>query len=184
MIYSGTGGTETTYYATPMFEAVVTAAGTDYRHYIYANGRPVVLVSRTTAGAINVRSLLLDHQGSISTIVADATGTIAASESFSAYGNRREASTWSGAPTAPELTAMNSVTREGYTFQTVLGSTGLNHMGGRVEDAVTGRFLSADPHGIDRRNTQSFNRYTARADFLDRLRYSRGDRLFVWRQLL
>jgi hypothetical protein len=41
---------------------------------------------------------------------------------------------------------MNGVTRAGYTFQTVLGSMGFNHMNGRVEDAILGRFLSADPY--------------------------------------
>jgi len=163
MVYSGSAGMETTYYATPLFEVVLTSsptAVTDYRHYIYANGRPVVVISRTTAGAINVHSLLLDHQGSISTIVADATGTAAATESFSAFGNRREAATWSGSPTSTELAAMNGVTREGYTFQTVLGSMGLNHMNGRIEDSVTGRFLSPDPVGTTIDDTQSWNRYT------------------------
>jgi RHS repeat-associated protein len=160
MIYTGPSGTETTYYVSPMFEAVKTSSGTDYRHYVFANGKPVQIISRTTAFALHDRSLLLDHQGSISTIVADNTGTAYATESFTAYGNRREASTWSGAPTSGELTTMNGVTREGYTFQTVLGSMGLNHMNGRIEDSVTGRFLSADPHGIVPTNTQSFNRYS------------------------
>jgi RHS repeat-associated protein len=160
MIYNGSSGTETTYYATPVFEAVVTSAGTDYRHYIYANGRPVVVISRTTAGAVNVRSLLVDHQGSISSIITDSAGTIDVSESFTAYGNRREASTWSGAPTSGERTTMDGVTRQGYTFQTVLGSMGLNHMNGRVEDSITGRFLSADPNISDPGNTQTYNRYS------------------------
>jgi RHS repeat-associated protein len=65
-----------------------------------------------------------------------------------------------GAPTSGELTTMNGVTREGYTFQTVLGSMGLNHMNGRIEDSITGRFLSPDPHGTIRGNTQSWNRYS------------------------
>jgi RHS repeat-associated protein len=160
MFYSGPSGTETTYYLTPMFEVVVTSAGTDYRHYIYANGRPVTLISRTTAGAVNVRSLLADQQGSISSIVTDATGASLVSESFTAYGSRREASTWTGAPTSGELTTMNGVTREGYTFQTVLGSMGLNHMNGRIEDSVTGRFLSPDPHVPHPGSTQSYNRYS------------------------
>jgi RHS repeat-associated protein len=55
---------------------------------------------------------------------------------------------------------MDSASREGYTFQTVLGSMGLNHMNGRVQDAVTGRFLSADPQGTNPINTQSYNRYS------------------------
>ena len=37
---------------------------------------------------------------------------------------------------------------------------GLNHMNGRVQDAVTGRFLSPDPYVPDPGNTQSYNRYT------------------------
>jgi RHS repeat-associated protein len=160
MVYTGSAGVETTYYATPLFEAVYTGGVTDFRHYIYAGSRPVGVISRTTAGAINVRSLLVDHQGSISSIVTDATGAALVSESFTAYGNRREASTWSGAPTGAELTSMNGVTREGYTFQTVLGSMGLNHMNGRIEDSVTGRFLSPDPRGLIRGNTQSWNRYS------------------------
>ena len=159
MVYGGPAGIETTYYATPMFEEVVTSSGTDYRHYIYAGGRPVMVISRTTAGAINVHSLLVDHEGSIATIMTDSTGAADVAESFTAYGNRREASTWTGAPMSTELTTMNGVSREGYTFQTVLGSMGLNHMNGRVEDAVTGRFMSPDPYVPDPGNTQSFNRY-------------------------
>src|SRR5262249_15454825 len=47
----------------------------------------------------------------------------------------------------------------GYTWQTVLGTMGLNDMNGRIEDAVTGRFLSADPTISNPGNTQSYNRY-------------------------
>jgi hypothetical protein len=36
----------------------------------------------------------------------------------------------------------------------------LNHMNGRVQDAVTGRFLSADPHIPDPGDPQSYNRYS------------------------
>jgi hypothetical protein len=134
--YVSGGATETTYYATPMFEAVyLSGGGTDFRHYLYAYGKPVMVISRTTAGAINARTLLTGNQGSVSTIVGDATGTSYVAESFTAYGLRREASTWGGTPTSGELSTMNGVTREGYTFQTVLGSMGLNHMNGRVEDA-------------------------------------------------
>ena len=41
-----------------------------------------------------------------------------------------------------------------------LGSMGLNDFNGRIQDAVTGRFLSADPYVPDPGNTQSFNRYS------------------------
>jgi RHS repeat-associated protein len=160
MVYTGAAGPETTYYATPLYEKVVTSAGIDFRHYLSAGGRLVMVISRTSVGAINVRSLLVDHQGSISSIVANSTGSLSVSESFTAYGNRRESSTWTGSPTTAELNTMNGITREGYTFQTVLGSMGLNHMNGRIEDSITGRFLSADPQGEQPGNTQSWNRYS------------------------
>ena len=37
---------------------------------------------------------------------------------------------------------------------------GLNHMNGRVEDAILGRFLSPDPHVTDPTNPQNYNRYS------------------------
>ena len=161
MVYNGPSGLETTYYATPLFEKVVTSAGTDFRYYIYVAGRPVVLFNRNTFGGAYTRSLLTDHQGTVSVMVASQpAGDATVNESFTAYGNRREASTWSGPPTSAERTAIDNDTREGYTFQTVLGAMGLNHMNGRVEDAITGRFLSADPHVPQPGNTQSWNRYS------------------------
>jgi RHS repeat-associated protein len=160
MIYTGPTGTETTYYATPMFEAVYTSSGTDFRHYIFApDGRAVMQLSRSTSGSLQ-RSFLTDHQGSISSMVSDATGASFVSESYTAFGNRREASTWTGTPTSAELASMNAITRQGYTFQTVLGTMGLNHMNGRIEDSITGRFLSPDPRGTIQDNTQSWNRYS------------------------
>jgi RHS repeat-associated protein len=76
-------------------------------------------------------------------------------ESFTAYGLPRNPDTWSGTPS----TTGDSMTRQGYTFQTVLGRLGLNHMNGRVQDAITGTFLSPDPFVPHPGNTQSFNRY-------------------------
>lgn len=160
MVYTGPTGTETTYYATPMFEAVYTSSGTDFRHYIFAaDGRAVMQLSRSASGALQ-RSLLTDYQGGISSMVSDATGANFVSESYTPFGNRREASTWTGSPTTAELASMDHITRQGYTFQTVLGTMGLNHMNGRIEDSITGRFLSPDPRGVIRGNTQSWNRYS------------------------
>jgi RHS repeat-associated protein len=159
MVYTGPTGNETTYYATPMFEVVHTSTNTDYRHYLFAGGGVVMAVSRSLSGAVQ-RPLLTDHQGSISAIMHYTGGTIGVSESFTAYGNRREANSWTGTPTSTELANMIGTTRQGYTFQTVLGSMGLNHMNGRIEDAVTGRFLSPDPRGTIPGNTQSWNRYS------------------------
>jgi RHS repeat-associated protein len=159
MIYSGAAGTETTHYASRSFEKVITSSGTDYRHYLYAGNRPVALLSRNTAGVVNNRSLLADHEGSISEMTTTA-GALYIAESFDAFGNRRDANTWSGAPAGADRTTMDGTTRQGYTFQTWLGSMGLNHMNGRVQDSITGRFLSADPNISDPTNTQSHNRYS------------------------
>lgn len=158
MVYTGPTGNETTYYATPMFEVVHTSSLTDYRHYIFAGGRVVMQLSRSVNGA-SQRPLLTDHQGSISTIM-HGTGTSFVDESFTPYGNRREASTWTGNPTSTELANMSSITRQGYTFQTVLATMHLNHMNGRIEDSITGRFLSPDPYTPDPSDTQDYNRYS------------------------
>lgn len=50
----------------------------------------------------------------------------------------------------------------GYTGHEAIGgvSMGLNHMNGRVQDAITGRFLSADPYIFQPGNTQGYNRYS------------------------
>jgi len=74
---------------------------------------------------------------------------------------RRNPTTWSGAASNSDLTTAAGITRQAYTFQTQLGLwMGINHMNGRMEDAVTGRMLSADPTIPDATNTQSYNRYT------------------------
>jgi RHS repeat-associated protein len=82
-------------------------------------------------------------------------------ESFTPFGARRNPNTWSGPPSTTDLNTIVGITRQGYTFQTVLGLwMNLNHMNGRVQDAITGRMLSADPHIPDKSNSQSYNRYT------------------------
>jgi RHS repeat-associated protein len=96
------------------------------------------------------------------TVAASGSGAgVLVAESFAAFGNRRSGETWSGAPTSTDETSINGVSRWGYTGQTMLGvSLGLNHMNGRVEDAIVGRFLSPDPHIPDPSNAQSYNRYS------------------------
>jgi RHS repeat-associated protein len=160
-IYTGNGTTETTNYIGGLMDVVVSGASVDYRHYIYAGSEPVAVYSRKGSGVNAFSYFLTDHQSSVAKIVAGSTGAVAASESFTPYGNRRDPSTWSGSPTTGDLTTTAGFTRQGYTFQTQLGLwMGLNHMKGRVQDAVTGRFLSADPSVPDTTNPQDYNRYT------------------------
>jgi RHS repeat-associated protein len=159
-VYSGSSGVETTYFIGDLLEKVSGVGGSfDYRHYIYAGGTKVAVYSRTTGGVNTFRYIREDHEGSVASIL-NSDGTTYVKESFSAFGARRSACTWSGAPTNGALAKMSAVTRHGYTWQTALGAMGLNDMNGRIQDAVTGRFLSPDPIIQDRWNTQSFNRYS------------------------
>jgi RHS repeat-associated protein len=152
------GVTETTYHVGREFQKVQTAS-TDYRHYIYVGSRSVAIYSRLSTGTNTLRYVLEDHQSSATNLLSS-TGTSIVKENFSAFGNRRNPTTWSGAPSAADLTAINGITREGYTWQTALGAMGLNHMNGRVQDSVSGRFISPDPHIPDPLNTQDYNRYS------------------------
>ena len=158
-IYSGPSGVETTYYISPLLERVDTGGVSYYRHYITANGRSILTYTRDTTGTILLRYLVEDHEGSIAEVV-NGTGGSYVSESFEPFGTRRKPTTWSGPPINGDITKINGVSRIGYTGQLMLGSMGLIHMHGRVEDSITGRFISADPYVTEPENTQDFNRYS------------------------
>lgn len=160
-VYQANGAMiDTTYYIGGLIDEVVSGATTTYRHYIYAGGEQVAVYSRSSGGTVTMSYLLEDHEDSISAITSNA-GTVSVSESFTPFGNRRNPTTWSGAPTTGDLNTIANLTRQGYTFQTALGqSMGLNHMNGRVQDAITGRFLSPDPLTADSAAAQSYNRYS------------------------
>ena len=66
-----------------------------YNHYVYANGKPVAIKIRATDGTIVNRYLHLDHQGSVAEI-SRSNETIKVSESFSAFGERRDPTDWAG----------------------------------------------------------------------------------------
>jgi RHS repeat-associated protein len=160
MVYqdTATNRLETTYYLGAMMEKVITTEGTttstEYRHYIHAGSTPVAIHSRVVGGANATRYMLADHLGSIDTI-ADGAGTKLVNSSYTPYGLARDPVDWRGAP----ANLHSEYTRQGYTFQTVLGRLGLNHMNGRVQDAITGQFLSPDPLVTRPDDTQSWNRY-------------------------
>jgi RHS repeat-associated protein len=159
-IYTAPGTTENTYYVGGLVDVVFSGGITNYRHYIYVGKEPVAVYSRTSSSVNTMSYMLEDHQGGVSNI-ASKSGTSDVNESFSAFGQRRNPSTWSGAPTTADLNTIAGLSRQGYTMQTWLGqSMGLNHMNGRVEDAILGRFLSPDPKIQDRSNAQNYNRYS------------------------
>jgi RHS repeat-associated protein len=87
----------------------------------------------------------------------NAAGAVVSRQSFAPFGGRR-GSDWS-ATTPPDLAAVASSSRRGFTFHEHLDNLGLIHMNGRVYDPVVGRFLSADPFVVSADSGQSLNRY-------------------------
>ena len=164
--YTSTGGTETTYYVGGLIEKTKMACGvTAWRHYVYAGGKAVAIVIRKGTGFTAVRYLLQDHQGGTAAFL-DESGQVLVQESFQAFGASRSPTDWSSAPSSNDAATIANISRRGFTFHTMLGQSGtsgamnLIHMNGRVEDAVTGRFLSPDPTVQSLGDTQAFNRYS------------------------
>jgi RHS repeat-associated protein len=158
-VYTQGSTTETTYAFTVLMQRVDTATGSEYRHYLYAGSERIAIYSRSTSGGSTLRYILTDPQSSVASLLSS-SGTTYVNESFAPFGTRRDPLTWSGAPSAADLSLINAATRIGYTGETMLGNLGLVHLKGRVEDAVIGRFLSADPYVPNPGNTQDFNRYS------------------------
>jgi RHS repeat-associated protein len=160
-VYDSGSTIEQTIYVGGLLEKVTNGSLVDWRHYIRVNNELVAIMSRQSSGTIATHYMLSDHEGSIAAIT-DGSAATTVSESFSAFGTRRNPSTWSGSPTCPDLCNIAAISREGYTGHDAMGgvSMGLNHMNGRVQDAITGRFLSPDPNIPDPGNPQSFNRYS------------------------
>ena len=77
-------------------------------------------------------NLLEDQQGSVSSIL-NADGSTLVNENFTAYGDRRDPTTWSGSASSGDLSLSAGVTRQDYTWQSALGDMELNHMNGRVQ---------------------------------------------------
>jgi RHS repeat-associated protein len=153
--------TQTTLYIGGVLEKWSKGALTEWRHYLNAGDQPIAIHTRQTGSSSSTftRYLHLDLQGSIET-VTNADGSVYLRESFDAFGKRRNASGWSGALPAGDLTAIENLSRRGYTFHESIDAATLNHMNGRVQDPLTGRFLSADPFIPDVEDTQSWNRYS------------------------
>jgi len=160
--YTLGSNSEVTYYIGGLLEEVATNID-DYRHYVYAGNEPIALYSRKSTLTSTMSYLSEDHLGGVA-VIANAAGAANINESFTAFGSRRNPtnpSAWTLPASASDLTTIATYSREGYTFQTALGqSLGLNHLNGRVEDAVTGRFLSPDPVVQDPTNAQDYNRFS------------------------
>jgi RHS repeat-associated protein len=158
-VYRTAGSTSTHTYIGSLAERVVGPTTTDWKHYIYANGEAIAVYIRRTDGAKNRYFFTRDQLGGIAA-TTHSDGTWRLFESFDEFGQRRAATSWSGAPTGTDLTKMNDTTRRGFTFHEHLDSSSLIHMNGRVYDPVIGRFISADPLVQAPFFSQSLNRYS------------------------
>jgi YD repeat-containing protein len=138
--YTGNSTTEQTYYVGDLMEVISSGGITAYRHYINAGSEAVGIYSRASTGN-SIDYVLSDHQSSVASIT-NSSGGVIVPESFTPFGARRNPTTWSGAGSNTDLTTSAAITRQAYTFQTQLGLwMGMNHMNGRVQDDITGRFL-------------------------------------------
>jgi RHS repeat-associated protein len=164
MVYTEGSASETTEYIGGLMEKVTSSSGSlAYRYYIRGADGLAAIQSVDGSGNPTTHYALSDQEGSVSSIL-DSGGNVVVNESFTPFGVRREASAWSGLLSSTqggmtEEGIMDGITRQGFTGQTALGLIGLNHMNGRVEDAVTGTFLSPDPRIPDPTSTQAYNRY-------------------------
>jgi RHS repeat-associated protein len=158
-VYDNGSSIETTIFVGGILEKRMEGTYTEYRHTIKVGSTAVALYTRPSSGSITTKYFLLDHLGSVAEIT-DSAGGIDVSESFGAYGQRRDPTTWDDPISAVDETAIGDITQRGYTFHTNLESSSLIHMNGRVMDGLTGRFLSPDPYVPNPGNSQSFNRYS------------------------
>ena len=159
-VATSASGTETTIYIGNAFERVTRPGGViEYKHAIVANDETIAIRTLRNNGVNDLRYLHRDHLGSI-IAVTNESGSVVGRLSYNAFGKRRNATTWSGAPAADTWTTASNVTRRGFTGHEHLDNVELVHMNGRVYDPVLGRFLSADPIIQEPMMSQSLNRYS------------------------
>jgi RHS repeat-associated protein len=158
-VYTNGSAIETTLSLGKFLEKVVAGGGTDWRHYLSAGGQTVAVYSRQSSGSNTVRYVLGDHQGSIAALASSA-GALIVNESFTPFGQRRSGTTWQLPIAGADQTTLDGISRRGYTEHTHLGGAPLIHMNGRVQDPLTGWFVSADPYVTAPGSTQGWNRYS------------------------
>ncbi|HTB07836.1 MAG TPA: FG-GAP-like repeat-containing protein, partial [Bacteroidia bacterium] len=126
-------------------------------HYIQCGGNLVAMYV-IQSGAVNSTNMYYtytDNLGSILKVTAD-DGTLAASQSFDAWGNYRDPITWlyTSSPTIPTWLY------RGFTGHEHLQPFALINMNGRVYDPLVARMLSPDMYVQFPTYAQSFNRYS------------------------
>ncbi len=125
-----------------------------WQHDVVVDGEVVARITDTgTTESWNVYHR--DHIGSV--IMRTSPSTIVDEAAYSAFGERRDKTTWTQSYTPPPGGWADAT---GYTGHEQLHHLNLVQMEGRIYDPGLGRFLSADPFVPDAENTQAFNRYS------------------------
>ena len=114
-------------------------------------------------GAESIHYIMKDHLGSWTTIT-DAQGNVEQEVSFDAWGNPRDAETWSGSYNGALMfdrgfTGHEHVYYNSDNFNALWFDIGLINMNGRMYDPIMSSFLSVDNYVQAPDFSQSFNRY-------------------------
>ncbi len=153
-------------YVGGLYEREVTSEGlVRHIHYVAGGGGVTAIHTEartTSATAPKTRYIHKDHLGSVDAIT-DSSGGVVERQSFDAWGRPRTLTFANNAwavtyPTPPEPGAEE--THRGFTGHEMLHAMSLVHMGGRVYDPLTARFLSPDPFVQSPDNLQNLNRYS------------------------
>ncbi len=149
-----------------LYERETTSEGlVRHIHYIAGgSGVAAILTDERSAASppVRLRYIHKDHLGSVD-VITDSAGAVVERQSFDAWGRRRTVAyntgtaTWS--VTYP-ATPGSAETHRGFTGHEMLDAVGLVHMGGRIYDPITARFLSPDPFVQSPDNLQNLNRYS------------------------
>lgn len=154
-------GLETTVYISGGFEQItVKGNSVTNRHHIAVAGSAIAVVD-TEADSLTVKKetyLHKNHQSSILAI-SDMNGAVVERRYYDAFGNIRN-NVGVSTQSYTAWLGYDTPTSRGFTGHRTLIAAGVIHMGGRVYDALIGRFLSADPHIQSPLNSQSLNRYS------------------------
>ena len=141
-------------FAGGLYEELIEDGVTTRRHFIPTSSG-VAGIYRTRDATTERVYLHGDHLGS-SSVVTNASGTVAESYSFDAWGAPRNAATW-----VSDLSEWPSYEGDrGFTGHEMLSSLELVHMNARIYDPALGRFLSADPIIQAEGDLQNYNRYS------------------------
>ncbi|WP_189052645.1 FG-GAP-like repeat-containing protein, partial [Aliidongia dinghuensis] len=112
------------------------------RHY-FTGGVSIWTLAGSNPQTATVRYFHGDGLGSVA-VLTDPTGAVVERDGYDAWGKRRYPN-----GTIDPNGAITSQTNRGYTGQEQLDDVSLVHLNARLYDPLTGRFVSADPIGLN-----------------------------------